>query len=109
MTKYLLLFRKGFLEKTEQSEELLLAWDAWVEKLAHEGRFVSGLPFGPKAKVISGVNKAVTDFQPDADAVAEYILIQATSLDEAIEIAKGSPNLQYGGSVEVRSTIPPAQ
>ncbi len=109
MTKYLLLFRKGFLEKDQPNEELLLAWDAWVEKLAHEGRFVSGLPFGPKAKVISGVNKAVTDLHIDTDNVAEYIIIQATSLEEAVEIAKDSPNLQYGGSVEVRSTIPPPQ
>lgn len=109
MTKYLLLFRGGMLGKREQTEEQIKVWDTWIEKLAHEGRFVSGLPFGPNAKVVSGVEKTVTDFFLGVDEVAEYIIIQAASMDEAVEIAKSAPNLQYGGSVEIRSTIPPAQ
>lgn len=109
MTKYLLLFRGGMLGRSEQTEEQIKSWDTWVEKLAHEGRFISGLPFGPNAKIVTGPEKVITNFVLGMDDVAEYIVIQATDMDEAVELAKGAPNLQYGGSVEIRSTIPPAQ
>lgn len=106
MTSYLLFFRDGI---QESNDEQIKAWDEYIGKIAREGRFVSGLPFGPKAKMITGTEKKVLDFTVDKGAITEYIIIRANTMEEAVEVAKGAPNLQLGGSVEIRSTIPPVQ
>lgn len=108
MTKYLLLFRNGMPEQNEM-DNYLRSWDTWIGRIAQEGKFDSGLPFGPKAKVISGKDKIISDFQMKPGDIDGYIIIKAESLEKAIEIAKQSPNLENGGTVEVRSTIPPPQ
>ena len=41
-------------------------------------------------------------FAESKETVAGYILLQVDSLDEAVEIAKECPGLDYGISVEVR-------
>ena len=47
----------------------------------------------------------VTDgpFAESKEAVAGFFVVQARSLDEAVEIAKGCPGLEYGQTVEVRA------
>jgi hypothetical protein len=106
MTKYLLLFRDGI---QIPDDEKIKAWDTYIGRLAREGKFVSGLPFGPNAKVVSGPEKTVGEFSQIQGAITGYIMIRANSLDEALELAKLAPNLESCGSVEIRSTIPPVQ
>lgn len=84
-------------------------WDAWIGKIAQKGIFDSGLPFGPRAKVVSGLEKNVSDYIPKPGDVIGYIMVHANSMEEAVEIAKQAPNLALGGTVEVRSTVPPPQ
>lgn len=106
MVKYLLLFRGADFN---DDEERVKAWDAYIGRLAREGKFVSGLPFGPSSKLITGAEKLTVDLNKNNDSVSAYIIIRAASLEEAIECGKLAPNLLSGGSVEVRSTIPPVQ
>lgn len=106
MTKYLLLFRGGDIN---EDAEKIKSWDAYIGRLAREGKFVSGLPFGPMAKLITGPDKSVVDLNKGNDSVSAYIIIRAPSVEEAIECGKSAPNLLSGGTVEVRSTIPPVQ
>jgi hypothetical protein len=37
--------------------------------------------------------------------VSGYAEVEAASLDEALEIAKGCPNIQDGGKVEIRDLM----
>lgn len=106
MTKYLLLFRGG---EIDGDEENIKAWDAYIGRLAREGKFVSGLPFGPNAKLVMGPEKNIIDLSKGNGSITAYIIVRATSLDEAVELAKLAPNLLQSGSVEIRSTIPPVQ
>jgi hypothetical protein len=39
------------------------------------------------------------------EMVGGYLIVKANSLDEAMQIAKGCPNLLYGGKVEVREVM----
>ena len=41
-------------------------------------------------------------FAESKEAVGGYFLLQVEDLDEAVEIAKGCPLLEYGTTVEVR-------
>jgi hypothetical protein len=55
-------------------------------------------------KIVAGRN-AVTDgpFAESKEAIAGFFIIQADSLEEAVEIAKNCPGLDYGQTVEVRA------
>ena len=44
-------------------------------------------------------------FAESKEAIAGFFIIQANNLEEAVEIAKGCPGLDYGQTVEVRPLI----
>jgi hypothetical protein len=44
-------------------------------------------------------------FTETKEAVGGYLVLQADSLGEAVEIARGNPALRYGVSVEVRPIL----
>ena len=50
----------------------------------------------------------VTDgpFAESKEAIGGYWFIRADSLEEAVEIARGNPCLDYGAIVEVRPIVP---
>ena len=77
---------------------------AWFEKLNREGKYKSSAPLAAAGKTITSQHM-VTDgpFAESKEAVAGFFVVQAESLDEAVEIAKGCPGLEYGQTVEVRA------
>jgi hypothetical protein len=72
-------------------------------------------PFPPRlqhrlaqeGKIVVGRN-TVTDgpFAESKEAIGGYWFIRADSLEEAVEIAKSNPCLDYGATVEVRPIVP---
>jgi hypothetical protein len=58
-----------------------------------------------EGKIVSGKNgRAVADgpFAESKEAIGGYFLVQASDLNEALEIARACPGLAYGITVEVR-------
>jgi hypothetical protein len=39
------------------------------------------------------------------EMIGGYLIVKANSLEEAVEMAKSCPNLEYGGNVEVRAVM----
>lgn len=56
---------------------------------------------------MSGRQKAVHDgpYAEAKDLVNGFTLIEATDLSQAVELSKGCPLLDVGGSVEVRPVL----
>jgi hypothetical protein len=107
-SEYLLLFRGAGWEKSLSPQELqtlMAQWVSWYEGLQRQGRVKGTNPLFPEGKVVSGKKgRVVADgpFAESKEAIGGYFLIEAESLDEAVEIARGWPILEYGASVEVR-------
>lgn len=103
------LFRGGDVSKLspQQQEAQMQKWLAWVEKLTKEGRYVSGEPLLPGGKTIAGLKKSVTDgpFAESKEVVGGFFIVNAKNLDEAVQMAKDSPDYELGGSVEVREVM----
>ena len=81
---------------------------AWFEGLNERGRIKGAQPLGGQGRVISGTDgRFVVDgpFTETKEAVGGYLVLQADSLDEAVEIARSMPTLRYGISVEVRPIL----
>jgi hypothetical protein len=79
----------------------------WFNRMVNEGKIQRGHRLAPEGAVLSG-KKALTDgpFAESKESIAGYWIIQAGSLEEAVEIAKGDPLLDYGHTVEVRPILP---
>jgi hypothetical protein len=76
----------------------------WFDRLANQGKIINrGHRLEREGMVLSG-GKAISDgpFAESKEAIAGYWIIQAAGLEEALEIAKGDPLLDYGHTVEVR-------
>jgi hypothetical protein len=105
-SEYMFLFRGIDWHQSLSAEEIqkkLERFTAWFERLRREGKVKTGFPLEHKGKIVAGTN-AVMDgpFAESKEAIAGYFIVQAVSLEDAVETAKGCPGLDHGQTVEVR-------
>jgi hypothetical protein len=109
-------------EKLPRSEYLVLSrgqWDgsfsrddiqnaitqfyAWYDGLVKEGKIKPGQRLTYGGKTVGRPNKVLDGpFGETKEVIGGYWTILATSLDEAAQIAEGSPTLKYGLFFEIR-------
>ena len=105
---YMLLFRGTNWDKglsPEEIQDVTGRFMAWFDRLTAEGTVKAGQPLERGGKVVTGRNgRTVADgpFAESKEAIGGYFLLQVADLDEAVEIARDCPILDYGASVEVR-------
>jgi len=106
--EYLLLFRGDAWYNRLSPEELQKAmsqFKAWFDRLTEEGKLKAAQPLVREGRIVSGKQgRVVADgpFAESKEAIGGYFLLAASSLDEAIAVAKSSPSLEYGTQIEVR-------
>ena len=106
--EYMLLFRGTHWDKglsPEEIQKMVGQWYAWFERLTQEGKCKAGHPLEREGKIVSSrKGRTVADgpFAESKEAIGGYFLLQVDDLDEAVEIAKDCPVLEYGSTVEVR-------
>jgi hypothetical protein len=85
----------------------MTTWMAWFNRLVEEGRCKGGQSLGPEARVVSGQMRNVTDgpYAEAKESVAGYFLLYVEDFEEAAEIAKECPALDYGITVEIRPLL----
>jgi hypothetical protein len=111
-SEYMLLFRGTAWHKglsAEEIQEVVNQMYAWLDRLTAEGKAKAGKPLFPEGRIVSqkkGRSVADGPFAESKEAVAGFFLLQVSSLEEAVEIAKDFPGLNYGASVEVRPVAP---
>jgi hypothetical protein len=109
--EYMLLFRGPHWDQGLSMDELQQTMDnvmAWFEGLNQRGKVKSAQPLDAQGRTISGTNgRFVVDgpFTETKEAVGGYLVLQADSLEEAVEVARTNPALRYGVSVEVRPIL----
>jgi hypothetical protein len=110
MAKFMFIFRGGgiVVQPPPPPAEIgahLAKWTAWVDGLAKAGHTETLLPpLENGGKSVRGSHKTLTDgpYAEAKDLVSGILVISATSLDAAVELARGCPIYEYDGSVEVR-------
>ncbi len=113
MEKFMFIFHLGgsetaYHDSPEAAQAHMGKWMAWIEKLAKDGKYVSGEPLLPGGKLVSGPNgKTVTDgpYTEGKEVVGGFFIINAKDINEACEIARGYPDFQFGGTVQVRQVM----
>ena len=106
MKEYLFLFRGGNVPQSpEEGQAHMQRWMQWMEGLGKQGKFAGAQPLNKTGKQVTGTKKLVTDgpYMEGKEMVGGYLICKADSYDEAIEISKGCPILEFdSGIVEVR-------
>ena len=106
MSEFTYLFRgRAASASPEQAQKTMEKWFAWFKDLGAQGHIKDpGHPLEPTGKVVKGTQKIVNDgpYAESKDVVGGYIIVEAKDLDHAVELSKGCPIFEVGGSVEVR-------
>lgn len=109
MEKFMLIFQGGQVpgQSPEAMQENLGKWMVWIEQLNKEGKYVSGEPLLPGGKLVTGRNRTVTDgpYTEGKEVIGGYFIVNARDMDDAVEISKGCPDYELGGSVQVRQVM----
>jgi hypothetical protein len=111
MDEYMLIFRHEDGNKIASPEQIQIWMKQtmdWIGGIAAQNKFVlgNGLPFDDARVVMTKNSKNIVTNGPFGDikeTIGGYIIVKASSVDEAVEFAKECPVLQgEGNSVEIR-------
>jgi hypothetical protein len=110
MSQFMYLIRREGADFSKFSandfQQLLEKYQAWTQKLKTDGRFVAGEKLSNDlGKSLRGKgDEIIVDgaYADSKEAIAGFYIIEAKDLTEAVEIGRGCPSLNYGGSLEVR-------
>lgn len=100
--EYLLLVRGDEPDRRFPDAQLTSEYRAWAGDLASDGILIAA------EKLADDGGRWVSDLTPPGEnpatsAVRGYFLISAGSYSDAVEIARRSPHVSYGGIMEVRA------
>jgi hypothetical protein len=114
MAKFMYLFREGPRPNLAPAELAahLAKWSAWMGELAKAGHMLpGGEPLELEGKTLRGRNKTVVDgpFAEAKDLVTGVLFIEASTIDEALALARDCPIFIYDGAVEIRPIMPMAR
>jgi hypothetical protein len=108
MAKFLFLYRSAFdvhqKMTPEEMQRHMEKWQAWLGEGFKKGWLLdAGDALKREGRVVNPKN-VVTDgpFVESKEVLGGYSVVQAETLDRAVEFAKGCPALVVGGRVEVR-------
>ena len=105
---YMLLFRSDEWYKElsyDDVQNVISRNNAWIEELTARGKAKPGHALQRRGATVSVKNgRIISDgpFAESKEAIGGYLILNVETLEEAIAVAKSSPTLAYGTSIEVR-------
>jgi hypothetical protein len=102
MTKYLLGYHGSFMtEAPDPNDSTMAAWGAWMEGMGKA--LVDGGHPARMAKTVAAGGKVSSG--GGANPITGYTIIEAETIDDAVELSKGCPIFKAGGSIEVSELV----
>ncbi len=111
MNKFMLVFRGTTASEADyqdMSPEAMQAelqkWNTWIGGIAAQGKLSGTDALLPNGRTLRGAARVASDgpYTEGKEIVGGYLILSASSLDEAVELAHGCPIFETDGSVEVR-------
>src|SRR5262245_41999867 len=108
MSQFLYLYRmteparQAAIGTPESARQNMQRWMTWMADLDAKGHLKDrGQPLEHTGKTVRGQSKAVTDgpFTEAKDLVGGFSIVEARDIDQAVELSRGCPILDGGGSV----------
>ena len=89
----------------EQMQAKMTEVFAWIDGLTKKGVMSAAQPLTPERKILSGKNGSIISDLMAAEskeAIGGFFVVNAATMDEAVNIARSCPMFKYGGQLEVR-------
>ena len=89
----------------EQMQAQMREVYAWIDGLSRKGIMTAAQPLTPGGKVVSGKNGSVISdgiAAESKEAVGGFFIVNAATMDEAVNIARTCPAFNHGTKLEVR-------
>ncbi|MDB5143305.1 MAG: transcription initiation protein [Mucilaginibacter sp.] len=112
MKEFVMIFRNDFQPEVkfspDEMQAIMQQWQTWMGGMAAQGQLASsGNRLGGDGKTVRPGNLITNGpYAEIKEMISGYIIVNADTIDDAAEIAKGCPILLAEGSVEVRDIIP---
>jgi hypothetical protein len=111
MKEFLLLFRGGNypVPSQEEAQQHRQKWFNWINSLRNQELFIATQPLEYDGKIVRGNKKLITDgpFAEGKEIIGGYLICRADSYEQAVDISKGCPILEFeNGIVEIRQIRP---
>jgi len=110
MKDYLLIFRNklDFANASpEQLQNSLTKWQKWLGELGKEKRLSGGQRLIPGGRVLTNAKKEAIDgpYSEGKEVIGGFQMVKAQNLEDAVDVARGCPIFEFGGSVEIRESM----
>jgi hypothetical protein len=89
----------------EQMQTQMREVYAWIDGLTKKGVMTAAQPLTREGKILSGKNGGVISdgiAAESKEAVGGFFIVNASTMDEAVSIARTSPAFNHGARLEVR-------
>jgi hypothetical protein len=113
MKEFVMIFRSESLPEKrfspDEMQEMMKAWQNWMGGIAAQGKLASsGNRLGGEGRSVKPGNVITNGpYVEIKEIISGFIIVNADSIEEAAEMAKGCPMVIGGGGfVEVRDVIP---
>ena len=113
MNEFLIIIRRDLISKDaqpspEQMQASIKPFQDWIGGIAAQNKLVSPPKRWDADGRVIRQNATVTNgpYAEIKESIGGLVMIRATDYEEAVEIAKGCPILQWGATVEVRMAVP---
>ena len=110
MAKFVLLLKSGdFTEYSpEDMQRIVEKYLNWSQQLRDKNQHLAGEELSSNGRVVTVKNGKVVDgpFAETKESVGGFWLIEAENLEQAVQISRSCPHLDFKGEVEVREVIP---
>jgi hypothetical protein len=103
MMQRFICFIRGGLPNPEQQEDDLQRLKHWISKLTSDGIILDSGILTNIGKISKVNSESIKDFVFDRnDNASSFIIIQAKTIEQAIELTKDCPIFLYKGNLTIR-------
>ncbi|GBF50351.1 hypothetical protein LPTSP4_18760 [Leptospira ryugenii] len=112
MKEFILLFRNivgenDYSVSLEEREKTMSHWTNWIREIVESGKFVATQPLDYEGAVLRPGSVSDGPYVEAKEILAGYLVCKTANIEDAIEIGKKCPILNYpNGSLEVRPITP---
>jgi hypothetical protein len=107
---FMLLFRMEMKADKRPTDVELMAikrsWGDWIGGIAQQARLVSSHQLGFESRMIHPEGSpASRPMDPQGRSLSGNLVLKATNLEEACDMAQTCPVLRAGGNIEIRDVL----
>lgn len=113
MNEFLIVIHRDLTSKDakpspEQMQAAIKPFQDWIGGIAAQNKLVTPPKRWESEGRVIGQDHVVTNgpYAEIKESIGGMLTIRASDYDEAVEIAKGCPIIQWGAKVEIRMAVP---